>query len=90
MGVELSAPGYNVFVSDLAGTSRGGTIAQMIEELHPGHQTLDGPCCVNKFPRLSGCAAHLRLRSSTRIGNLPCKNGVQRGSAAGNPQVLQL
>ena len=27
MGVELSAPGYNVFVCGLAGTSRGGTIA---------------------------------------------------------------
>src|SRR5450755_3990454 len=35
MGAELSAPGYNVFVCGLAGTSRGGTIAQMIEELHP-------------------------------------------------------
>ena len=31
MGVELSAPGYNVFVCGLAGTSRGGTIAKMIE-----------------------------------------------------------
>ena len=31
MGVELSAPGYNVFVCGLAGTSRGGTIAHMIE-----------------------------------------------------------
>src|ERR1700753_4457529 len=35
MGVELSAPGYNVFVCGLAGTSRGGTIASMIEKLHP-------------------------------------------------------
>src|SRR5258708_29862239 len=35
MGVELSAPGYNVFVCGLAGTSRGGTIARMIQELHP-------------------------------------------------------
>ena len=26
MGVELSAPGYNVFVCGLAGTSRGGTM----------------------------------------------------------------
>jgi hypothetical protein len=25
MGVELTAPGYNVFVCGLAGTSRGGT-----------------------------------------------------------------
>ena len=29
MGAELSAPGYNVFVCGLAGTSRGGTIARM-------------------------------------------------------------
>src|SRR5256886_10084478 len=35
MGAELSAPGYNVFVCGLAGTSRGGTIARMVEELHP-------------------------------------------------------
>jgi ATP-dependent Lon protease len=35
MGVELTAPGYNVFVCGLAGTSRGGTIAQMIREVHP-------------------------------------------------------
>src|SRR5258705_523052 len=39
MGVELSAPGYNVFVCGLAGTSRGGTIAHMIEELHPKTKT---------------------------------------------------
>src|SRR5437763_513707 len=31
MGVELSAPGFNVFVCGLAGTSRGSTIARMIE-----------------------------------------------------------
>src|SRR2546425_8682579 len=31
MGVELSAPGYNVFVCGLAGTSRGGTIARSEE-----------------------------------------------------------
>jgi predicted ATP-dependent protease len=49
MGVELSAPGYNVFVCGLAGTSRGGTIAQMIEELHPPtKQSLDR-CYVNNF-----------------------------------------
>ncbi len=33
MGVELTAPGYNVFVCGLAGTSRGGTIARMIGAL---------------------------------------------------------
>ena len=49
MGVELSAPGYNVFVCGLAGTSRGGTIAQMIEELHPETKPSLDRCYVNNF-----------------------------------------
>src|SRR5438552_18204643 len=35
MGAELSAPGYNALVCGLAGTSRGGTIARMVEVLDP-------------------------------------------------------
>ncbi|HWW17935.1 MAG TPA: ATP-binding protein [Candidatus Saccharimonadales bacterium] len=49
MGVELSAPGYNVFVCGLAGTSRGGTIAHMIEELHPTTKPSLDRCYVNNF-----------------------------------------
>lgn len=49
MGVELSAPGYNVFVCGLAGTSRGGTIAHMIQELHPHTKTSLDRCYVNNF-----------------------------------------
>src|SRR6202790_3124797 len=49
MGVELSAPGYNVFVCGLAGTSRGGTIARMIEELHPVTKPSLDRCYVNNF-----------------------------------------
>src|ERR1700758_3173032 len=49
MGVELSAPGYNVFVCGLAGTSRGGTIAHMIEELHPATKPSMDRCYVNNF-----------------------------------------
>src|SRR6476646_10056360 len=49
MGVELSAPGYNVFVCGLAGTSRGGTIARMIEDLHPQTKTSLDRCYVNNF-----------------------------------------
>ena len=49
MGVELSAAGYNVFVCGLAGTSRGGTIAQMIEELHPKTKPSLDRCYVNNF-----------------------------------------
>ena len=49
MGVELSAPGYNVFVCGLAGTSRGGTIAHMIQELHPATKESLDQCYVNNF-----------------------------------------
>jgi predicted ATP-dependent protease len=49
MGAELSAPGYNVFVCGLAGTSRGGTIARMIEELHPPTNLSLDRCYVNNF-----------------------------------------
>jgi len=49
MGVGLAAPGYNVFVCGLAGTSRGGTIARMIEELHPQTKPSLDRCYVNNF-----------------------------------------
>jgi len=49
MGVELSAPGYNVFVCGLDGTSRGGTIAHMIEKLHPETKPSLDRCYVNSF-----------------------------------------
>lgn len=65
MGVELSAPGYNVFVCGLAGTSRGGTIAHMIEKLHPPTKTSLDRCYVNNF----------KLTDRPRLLSLP------RGSA---------
>jgi len=49
MGAELSAPGYNVFVCGLAGTSRGGTIARMVEDLHPPTKESLDRCYVNNF-----------------------------------------
>jgi predicted ATP-dependent protease len=49
MGVELGAPGYNVFVCGLAGTSRGGMIVRMIEELQPARQPAVDRCYVNNF-----------------------------------------
>src|SRR5215470_12172103 len=49
MGVELGAPGYNIFVCGLAGTSRGGTIARMIQELKPGLKESPDRCYVNNF-----------------------------------------
>jgi len=49
MGVELNAPGYNVFVCGLAGTSRGGMMVRMIEEIQPGIKPAPDRCYVNNF-----------------------------------------
>jgi len=49
MGVELGAPGYNVFVCGLAGTSRGGMISRMIQELQPHTEPAPDRCYVNNF-----------------------------------------
>src|ERR1700739_3801324 len=48
-GVEPNPPGFNIFVGGLAGTSRGGTITHLIEQIHPQvKQSLDR-CYVNNF-----------------------------------------
>jgi len=52
MGVELAAPGYNIFVCGLAGTSRGGMIVRMIEEIHPDTTASPDRCYVNNFKNL--------------------------------------
>ena len=49
MGVELTAPGYNLFVCGLSGTSRGGMIVRMIEEMHPQSEIAPDRCYVNNF-----------------------------------------
>ncbi len=49
MGVEMSAPGYNIFVCGLAGTSRGGMICRMIEEIRPNSKLAPDRCYVNNF-----------------------------------------
>ncbi len=49
MGVELAAPGYNVFVCGLSGTSRGGMIQKMIEHLQPKAEPAPDRCYVNNF-----------------------------------------
>lgn len=49
MGVELAAPGYNIFVCGLAGTSRGGMITRLIEEIHPRTELAPDRCYVNNF-----------------------------------------
>ena len=49
MGVELSAPGYNIFVCGLAGTNRWGTISHVIEQIHPPAKSSLDCCYVNSF-----------------------------------------
>jgi ATP-dependent Lon protease len=75
MGVELSAPGYNAFVCGLAGTSRGGTIAGMIEELHPKTKPSLDRCYVNNFK----ITDRPRLLSLPRGQANPFKKDMQAG-----------
>jgi predicted ATP-dependent protease len=75
MGVELSAPGYNVFVCGLSGTSRGGTIARMIEELHPPTKPSLDRCYVNNFK----LPDRPRLLSLARGQANPFKKDMQAG-----------
>ncbi|MGB0035317.1 MAG: AAA family ATPase [Candidatus Acidiferrales bacterium] len=49
MGVELTAPGYNLFVCGLSGTSRGGMIVRMIEDMRPQAEIAPDRCYVNNF-----------------------------------------
>ncbi|MGH9775776.1 MAG: Lon protease family protein [Candidatus Acidiferrales bacterium] len=49
MGVELSAPGYNIFVCGLTGGSRGGMIVRMIEEMRLRVEPAPDRCYVNNF-----------------------------------------
>jgi lon-related putative ATP-dependent protease len=49
MGVELTASGYNLFVCGLSGTSRGGMIVRMIEEMRPQSEPAPDRCYVNNF-----------------------------------------
>jgi len=75
MGVELSAPGYNIFVCGLAGTSRGGTIARMIEELRPATKESPDRCYVNNF----------KINDRPRLLTLPPgqANGFKKDMQAG-------
>jgi len=49
MGVELTAPGYNLFVCGLSGTSRGGMIVRMVEEMRLESELAPDRCYVNSF-----------------------------------------
>src|ERR1700735_4573595 len=49
MGVELKASGYNLFVCGLSGTSRGGMVVRMVEEMHLETETAPDRCYVNNF-----------------------------------------
>jgi lon-related putative ATP-dependent protease len=49
MGVELTASGYNLFVCGLSGTSRGGMVVRLIEEMRPQSEPAPDRCYVNNF-----------------------------------------
>jgi lon-related putative ATP-dependent protease len=49
MGVEMTASGYNLFVCGLSGTSRGGMIVRIVEEIHAETEPAPDRCYVNNF-----------------------------------------
>src|SRR6202451_4095905 len=49
IGIELTASGYNLFVGGVPGTSRGGMVVRMIEDLHPQNEPAPDRCYVNNF-----------------------------------------
>jgi ATP-dependent Lon protease len=51
MGVELYAPGYNVFVCGLTGTGRMTTIEHLLTSLQPQCQLASDRCYVHNFPQ---------------------------------------
>jgi ATP-dependent Lon protease len=75
MGVELSAPGYNMFVCGLAGTSRGGMISRMIEEIQPATKSSLDRCYVHNFKNPD----RPRLLALPRGQANPFKKDVQSG-----------
>ena len=49
MGVEMNAPGFNLFICGLSGTSRGGMVTRMVEKLNPRREPAPDRCYVNNF-----------------------------------------
>src|SRR5579872_2871157 len=49
MGVEISAPGYNIFICGLSGASRGGMVTRMVNEMNLKREPAPDRCYVNNF-----------------------------------------
>jgi ATP-dependent Lon protease len=75
MGVELTGPGYNVFVCGLAGTSRGGMIVRLIEEIRPKAHLAPDRCYVHNFKNPD----RPRLLTLPRVQANTFKKDVQAG-----------
>ncbi len=48
-GVELSAPGYNMFVCGLTGDNRGDAVARLIRQMNPARRPSSDRCFVHNF-----------------------------------------
>lgn len=49
VGVELWAPGYNIFISGLSGTGKASTVKKMLESIRPQCPVLNDYAYVNNF-----------------------------------------
>ena len=89
MGIELAGPGYNIFVCGLAGSSRGGLIARMIEEIEPQTQLAPDRCYVHNFkapdrPRLLALPRGQAdsFKKEMQVGSIFCAGAFLKCSKA--------
>src|SRR5580698_10248356 len=86
MGVELTASGYNLLVCGLSGTSRGGMIVRMIEEMRPLSEPAPDRCYVNNFKN----ADRPRLLTLPRGSANAFKKEVESGIDFLRRRILQV
>ena len=92
-GLEVFAPGQNIYVRGIAGTGRKSLVRQLLEDISPGCPLADDRCYVHNFaqpgrprlialPRGRGRDFCPRCRSSDRVRRRGAGPGPQRGFSA--------
>jgi lon-related putative ATP-dependent protease len=75
LGLEISSPGYNIYVSGLTGTGKSTTIKQLLENIQHGTKELFDICYVHNFraaelPRCLKLAAGSGTELKRRMGDV--------------------
>ncbi len=77
MGVELNAPGYNLFICGLSGTSRGGTTVRMVENLNPRMAASLDRCYVNNFKNIDRPRLITLPRGQANVFKKEVESGIE-------------